>query len=70
LERVDDWPAFLAEGLDAEAHAAIRSGERTGRPLGAAGFVAALERDLGRTLARGRPGRKPKAIASRATGSI
>jgi len=60
LERVSDWPAFLDEGLDAQAHAAIRSGERTGRSLGAADFVASLERDLGRTLMRGKPGRKPK----------
>jgi putative transposase len=61
LDLVRDWPAFLAEGLDADAHAAIQSGERTGRPLGGADFVAALERDLGRTLARLKPGRKPKA---------
>ena len=44
LELVGDWAAFLAEGLDGRVHAAIRSGERTGRPLGGAAFVAALER--------------------------
>ena len=70
LELVRDWPAFLAEGLDAEAHAAIRSGERTGRPLGAASFVASLERALGRSLMRGKPGRKPKATDSGAVGLI
>ena len=70
LEMVTDWPAFLAQGLDTEAHAAIRSGERTGRPLGAAGFVAALEHDLGRSLTRGKPGRKPKATGSGPTGLI
>jgi len=61
---VGDWAAFLAEGIDAPALAAIRAGERTGRPLGDARFVAALERDLGRTLARQKPGRKPKVAAS------
>jgi hypothetical protein len=58
--RVGDWAAFFGEGLDADAHAAIRSGERTGHPLGDAGFVAALGRDLGSTPARRKPGRKPK----------
>ena len=60
LERAGGWAAFLAEGLDADARAAIRSGERTGRPLGDTDFVAALERDLGRTLAKRKPGRKPQ----------
>ncbi len=70
LNLVGDWAAFLAEGLGADVHAAIRSGERTGRPLGDGAFVAALERDLGRTLARRKPGRKPKAGESRANVSI
>jgi putative transposase len=70
LALVGDWAAFLAEGLGADVHAAIRSGERTGRPLGDAAFVAALERDLGRTLARRKPGRKPKADVSLAIRSI
>ena len=70
LDLVGDWAAFLAEGLGAEALAAIRSGERTGRPLGDVGFVAALERDLGRTLAKRKPGRKPQTDVSRATVSI
>jgi putative transposase len=60
LERAVDWAAFLGEGLDAATHVAIRAGERTGRPLGDADFVADLERRLGRVLARQRPGRKPK----------
>jgi hypothetical protein len=49
LEQVGDWAAFLAEGLGADARAATRSGERTGRSPGDASFLAALERDLGRT---------------------
>jgi putative transposase len=60
LERVDDWAAFLSEGLTEEEREAIRKGERTGRPLGAASFVKRLEKKLGRTLARQKPGPKPK----------
>jgi putative transposase len=32
-ERIDDWRAFLEEGLDPEDHAALRAAERTGRLL-------------------------------------
>lgn len=60
LERVDGWAAFLGEGLTEEEREAIRKGERTGRPLGAASFVKRLEKKLGRTLARQKPGPKPK----------
>jgi putative transposase len=58
-ERVDDWPGFLGEGLSDEDYEAISKGERTGRPLGAPAFVRRLERKLGRTLARRKPGPKP-----------
>ncbi len=61
LERVGDWAGFLAQGLDPQRHAAIRAGERTGRPLGGPAFVADIEHRLGRTLARQKPGRKPQA---------
>lgn len=57
---VTDWASFLSAGIEAPALEAIRAAERTGRPLGDAGFVATLEQDLGRTLARQKPGRKPK----------
>ena len=60
LDLAPDWAAFLGEGLGAEDHAAIRAGERTGRPLGAPRFIARLEKRLGRTLARQKPGPKPK----------
>jgi putative transposase len=60
VERVDDWAAFLNDGLKEEEREAIRKGERTGRPLGAASFVKRLEKKLGRTLARQKPGPKPK----------
>jgi putative transposase len=53
-----DWDAFLAGGLDAPTAAAIRAGERTGRPLGDHRFVKRLEDATGRTLARQKPGPK------------
>jgi len=59
LDRLDDWAAFLGEGLAEEEREAIRKSERTGRPLGATGFVRRLEKKLGRTLARQKPGPKP-----------
>ena len=66
LERFGDWSAFLAGGLGADEHGAIQAGERTGRPLGSAAFLAGLERRLGRALARRKPGPKPKESAGRA----
>ena len=59
-DRVGDWAQFLDGGLSEAEHLAIRSGERTGRPLGSADFVADVERRLGRVLTRQKPGRKPK----------
>ena len=61
LDQVGDWAGFLEAGLSEAEHAAIRAGERTGRPLGSPEFVAALERHLGRVLARQKPGPKGKA---------
>lgn len=58
--RVSDWAAFLGEDLDGAMLKAIRSGERTGRPLGDGRFVKRLETRLGRTLARMKPGPKPR----------
>jgi putative transposase len=55
-----DWAAFLNAGLDEPMLEAIRSGERTGRPLGGADFVTRLEALTGRELARRKPGPKPK----------
>jgi len=57
----DSWAALLAAGLETPALAAIRRGERTGRPLGDPDFVARLEAATGRTLARRKPGPKPAA---------
>jgi REP-associated tyrosine transposase len=60
LQQVGDWKAFLGEGLSGEERDAIRAGERTGRPLGSARFLARLEKQLGRTLIRQKPGPKPR----------
>lgn len=60
LERVRNWRAFLEEPLTDEEREAIRAHESTGRPLGSPAFVARLEKRLGRTLARQKPGPKPR----------
>jgi putative transposase len=56
---VSQWSDFLGEGIDDRALAAIRAGERTGRPLGDADFIGRLEALTGRRLARQKPGPKP-----------
>ena len=61
LDQVGDWAGFLEAGLSEAEHAAIRAGERTGRPLGSPEFVADLEQRLGRVLARQKSGPKGKA---------
>ena len=60
LEMVGDWKTFLAGGLEEEDLAALRSHERTGRPLGEKSFVAGIEAQLNRSLAKQKPEPKPK----------
>ncbi len=60
LALAPDWPAFVKQGLTEAELKTIQSAERTGRPMGSKDFVADLERRLGRTLARQKPGPKPK----------
>lgn len=60
---VGDWRAFLAEQLSDDMLETIRKGERTGRPLGDADFVRRLEGSTGRSLARQKPGPKPRSVA-------
>lgn len=64
LDRFPDWADFLAQPLAEPLLDAIRAGERTGRPLGSDGFIATLETQLGRPLAKQRPGRKPAKLAA------
>jgi len=60
---IDRAPRF-ADLLEGEAAAAafvrLRRNELIGRPLGSSGFVAEIEKRLGRTLAPGKRGRKPR----------
>jgi putative transposase len=60
LDRVDDWRAFLAKSLTEDEREVLRAHESTGRPLGTPSFVSRLEKRLGRTLARQKPGPKPR----------
>lgn len=60
LEMAGDWRLFLARSANEEQIDEIRKHERTGRPLGAEGFVDRLETSLDRPLKRGKPGPKGK----------
>ena len=58
LDRLGDFAAFLGTAEDQQATRALRMAETTGRPLGNASWVAALEERTGRVLAAQRRGRK------------
>jgi putative transposase len=58
--------ADLLEGEAAAAFVLLRRIELIGRPLGSAGFVAEIEKRLGRALALGKRGRKPRNQAAAA----
>ena len=60
LAQVGDWRRFLSSGLGDEEAEALRRHERTGRPLGSDEFLQHLERLLGRSLRRQKPGPKRK----------
>ena len=60
LALAGDWAGFLAAGLAAAEAERLRRHERTGRPLGDARFLGALEKRLKRPLARRKPGPKAK----------
>lgn len=60
LALVPDWREFLDAGLSQEDIETFRRHERTGRPLGSPAFIAHIESMLGISLARKKPGRKPK----------
>ena len=58
LARVGDFAAFLGTEEDQQATRALKMAETTGRPLGSASWVAALEERSGRALAARKRGRK------------
>ena len=62
LAMVGDWRGFLESAVGEEELRALRSHAHTGRPLGSVSFVERLEELVGRTLARRKPGRKPKLL--------
>jgi putative transposase len=55
-----NWKGELGVPLKPAELKAIAASEQTGRPFGSATFIASVEKRLGRTLARQRPGPKPK----------
>jgi len=60
LKLAGDWRQFLRADDGPPRIAAIRSRERTGRPLGSDGFVRRCEKRLKRQLRLQKPGPKPK----------
>ena len=60
LDRMPHFAELLSTTQDQDFED-LRLAEGSGRPLGTAEFVAALERLLGRPIARRAPGRKPTA---------
>ena len=60
VEDSEAWKVLLRSGAPAEELEELRTFTRTGRPLGAAGFVERLEHRLGRVLKRKKPGPAPK----------
>ncbi len=63
LDLAPDWAAFLRQDLSEDDRDAIRAAECTGRPLGSDRFTKRLEKRLGRTLTKRKPGPKPAADA-------
>lgn len=56
LERVSDWPGYLAGESDADALKNLRDNARCGRPAGNATFVDELEAVTGRRIRKKKPG--------------
>lgn len=50
--RIEDWRGLLEAGLAEPERAAIRAGERTGRAVGDAAFLARMAAETGRPLRR------------------
>ncbi|MFQ5535548.1 MAG: transposase [Sphingomonadales bacterium] len=61
LDRVPDWLAFLAGGINDATLETIRGHGRTGHPLGDDAFFKKLEKTIGRSVKPRRPGRPKSA---------
>ena len=59
LDRIEDWHALLASGLEERSRDAIRSRERTGHALGGDAFMERLRATVGRVV-KARPRGRPK----------
>ncbi len=55
---IPDWRELLSSDLSEEEYETLRRHERSGRPLGNAGFLTRLERMTARVLRRQKPGPK------------
>jgi len=60
LDMVEDWKAFLRNGVRQADIERFKLHERTGRPLGNEEFVGVIDQRLSRILKAQRPGRKRK----------
>jgi putative transposase len=60
LDRAPRFVDLLERVADPDAFGPLRRSELIGRPLGSAAFVAEIEKRLGRSLAPGKRGRKPR----------
>ena len=60
LDLIPDWRMYLAEGEPTDLLDELRENSRTGLPSGDEGFVGRLEKETGRKLTRGKPGRPKK----------
>ncbi len=69
LERFPDLAARVAAGEDQVMSERLRKAEMIGRPVGAASFIADLERQSGRRLRAEKPGPKPK-VSEAYTGQL
>jgi putative transposase len=67
LERARAFAEVIEGDADDAAFAALRAAKGAGRPIGTPGFVADLERPLGRPIAHGAPGRRPARMADEQT---
>ncbi len=56
LNRVEDWKAYLAEGIEKAEMRTIERHLRTGRPRGGEKFIQRLEKMTGRDLLPKKPG--------------
>ena len=59
---IDDWGMYLKEDVKKEDVETLRKHERTGRPLGDKTFIERLEKKLGISLKKKKPGPKKKSV--------